>query len=337
MSHAPSTRPPYFIDVRDSSHVGAARRAAIAYAYDCGFGEATAARIGIISTELTTNLVRHAVEGTLVVQWLDDGHEAVLELLSVDRGPGMLDVARCMRDGYTTAGTPGTGLGAVKRLADDFDIYSLPQKGTVVICRTHLTPRRPHKVEWGIYCRAMLGESVCGDGWRAAVERTRASFMVVDGLGHGALAAEAAHRAVDAFSASPHSAPVAILEQIHKRMAGSRGGVVAAASLDINAGRLAYAGVGNISGSLHHNGSSKGLVSHNGTIGVQVRKFQAFDFDWQANGILVMHSDGLKSRWSLAEYPGIGHSHPAIIAATLARDFDRGRDDVTVLVARLGA
>ena len=119
------------------------------------------------------------------------------------------------------------------------------------------------------------------------------------------------------------------------RMAASRGGVGAVAALDIDSGRLAYAGVGNISGSLHHNGSSKGLVSHNGTLGALIRRFQAFDFQWAPDGILVMHSDGIRSRWSLAEYPGLAQAHPAIIAATLARDFDRGRDDVTVLAARL--
>ena len=319
--------------------MGAARRTAIAYAHDCGFDEGGAGRIGLIATELTSNLVRHAGEGLLVVQWLDDGHEGVLEMLAIDRGPGMTNVARCMGDGYTTAGTPGTGLGAVKRLADDFDIFSLPGKGTVVMCRAHRQPRRRsvHQVEWGVHCRAMHGENDCGDGWRIAVNRAHASFMVVDGLGHGSLAAEAAQRAADAFAAAPYEPPVSILEQAHKRMAGSRGGVVAVASLDIDSGRLAYAGVGNITGSLHHNGSSKGLFSHNGTVGAQVRKFQAFDFTWPVDGILVMHSDGIKSRWSLGEYPGLLRAHPAIIAATLARDFDRGRDDATVLVARLGA
>jgi len=319
--------------------VGAARRSAVAYAQDCGFDESGAGRIGIIATELASNLVRHAGEGVLVVQWLDDGHEQMLEVMAVDRGPGMTDVARCMTDGYTTAETPGTGLGAVRRLSDDFDIHSLPGKGTVVMSRTHAQPgrRSARKLEWGVHCRAMPGESDCGDGWRVAIDQAHASFMVVDGLGHGSLAAEAARHATDAFSAAAHGPPVSILEQSHQRMAGSRGGVGAVASLDIDSGRLAYAGVGNIAGSLHHNGSSKGLVSHNGTLGVQTRRFQAFDFQWALDGILVMHSDGIRSRWSLAEYPGLAQAHPAIIAATLGRDFDRGRDDVTVLAARLGA
>jgi hypothetical protein len=76
------------------------------------------------------------------------------------------------------------------------------------------------------------------------------------------------------------------------------------------------------------------MVSHNGTVGVTVRKSQVFDYAMPPDGVLVMNSDGLQSRWTFEAYPGLQVCHPTTIAAVLARDFNRGRDDLTVLVAK---
>jgi hypothetical protein len=76
------------------------------------------------------------------------------------------------------------------------------------------------------------------------------------------------------------------------------------------------------------------MVSYNGTVGHEVRKIQEFTYQWPQQGLLVMHSDGLKTQWRLDRYPGLMHKHPSLIAGVLYRDFNRGRDDVTVLVAR---
>jgi hypothetical protein len=110
---------------------------------------------------------------------------------------------------------------------------------------------------------------------------------------------------------------------------------VAAGLFDRAHGVLRYAGIGNISGSLLENGTSRGLLSHNGTAGAQARKIQEMEYPWPPNAILVMHSDGLQSRWQLDRYPGIAASHPGVIAGVLYRDFQRGRDDATVVVVSL--
>ena len=99
-------------------------------------------------------------------------------------------------------------------------------------------------------------------------------------------------------------------------------------------GRVRYAGVGNISGSILGGPSNRGLSSQNGTIGVQVRRVQEFQYEWPPRGVLVMHSDGLTNRWSLDAYQGLAARHPAIIAAALYRDCLRGRDDATVVVVK---
>jgi hypothetical protein len=93
-----------------------------------------------------------------------------------------------------------------------------------------------------------------------------------------------------------------------------------------------YTGVGNISGVLAGGERSRGLASQNGTVGLQLRKVQAFDYEWPPRGLLVMHSDGISNRWQLDTYPGLAQRHPAVVAGVLWRDFGRGRDDATIVV-----
>jgi hypothetical protein len=123
------------------------------------------------------------------------------------------------------------------------------------------------------------------------------------------------------------------------RMHGTRGAAMAAAQIDASCGGLKYVGIGNIAGHLHtnHGTPGRGLFSHNGIVGAQIRKLQQFDYDCASGGLLIMHSDGLQTRWRLNSYAGLSERHPAIIAAVLYRDFYRGRDDVTVAVVRLSA
>ncbi len=158
--------------------------------------------------------------------------------------------------------------------------------------------------------------------------------MVADGLGHGPVAAIAAQAAAAAFVASPADAPRAQIERMHRSLSGTRGAAVACAAWS-NPQELQYAGIGNISGHLCAPGSSRGLVSHSGTLGFQMQRVQQFDYAVSPGALLVMHSDGLSARWQLEDQPGLRTHHPAVIAAALYRDFSRGRDDATVLVMQL--
>jgi serine phosphatase RsbU (regulator of sigma subunit) len=158
------------------------------------------------------------------------------------------------------------------------------------------------------------------------------ALLVADGLGHGPLAARAAEGAGGVFDADPHRDPRAIVEAIHRGIGGTRGAAIAVARVDPANRRLRYAAVGNIAGTLLHAGATRGLFSHNGTVGHQVRKVQEFEYPWEAGSVVVLYSDGLQSRWSADAYPGLLARHPAVVAGVLLRDFRRGRDDVTVMV-----
>lgn len=320
--------------VSDGSQVSECRRAAQKLAAAWGLGETGTGRVGIVATELATNLVRHGGGGELLLQPLDQGGHAEVELLAIDRGAGM-EIERCMRDGFSTGGTPGTGLGAVRRLSSLFGVYSRPERGTVVLSRVSRSDagsEDPLALQFGAICVPVQGEVECGDTWCIAADEARMASLVVDGLGHGPLAAVAAQAAAEAFRENPLTAPADTMRHLHQRLTGTRGAAAACAVLDAHDSRLTYAGVGNITGVLLHDQARKGLTSHNGTLGVSLLRSQQFDYPWPASSLLVMHSDGVSARWNLSNYPGLFALHPALIAAVLYQDHARQRDDATIVV-----
>jgi anti-sigma regulatory factor (Ser/Thr protein kinase) len=326
--------------VEDPSQVGDCRRAAQRLAELNDFDDTLVGRAGIVATELANNVVKHAGRGELLMQAIHGLDDVTLEMVTVDRGPGM-QVERCMRDGYSTGGTAGTGLGAISRLSSLFDVYSLEGQGTVAVSRiekagtagTARTLARKPKLEFGGVCIALAGETECGDTWRIAGNSERVVMMVVDGLGHGPLAASAAQAAASAFAKRPFDPPSEEIEHLHVALSGGRGAAAACAMLNLEDSKVTYAGVGNISGSLVSGEKSRGMISHNGILGVQLLRKQQFEYESKPGDRIVMHSDGMSARWSLKEYPGLSVRHAAVIAGVLYRDHARARDDVTVLVA----
>ncbi len=328
MANAATTR----LAIRDVSQVADARRQVAALIQAVGFDEEVLGRIAIIVTELTTNLLVHGHGGDLLCRALpgDEG----LELIACDRGPGMADVQECLRDGFSTAGTAGNGLGAIVRLSSTFDLFSAPGQGTVVLAQVLVrreAPRRRFLI--GAVCLPLIGESACGDDWLAQASGSRLRVIVVDGLGHGPEAAVAAQLAIASGSEAPDQPPALVLDRVHRAIAATRGAAVAVCDIDIERGSVTFCGVGNIAGVLL-GVQQRSLVSHNGIVGHQQRRTQEFSYPWIAGGMAILHSDGVQTRWSLDDYPGLRARHPAVIAAVLQRDFSRGRDDVCVVVAK---
>ena len=329
----------FALSVADASQAGQARRQAAQLSSELAFNETDAGKVAIVVTEVATNLVKHGHGGDLIVSALTTDGSSGVQVLALDKGPGIENVGESLRDGYSTSGTPGTGLGAVRRLASRFDIHSQIGSGTAVLAELWPTVPRGHAaprgLEIGAVCVPASGEEVCGDGWAVTRTERQTTILVVDGLGHGALAADAAHEAIRAFSERPGVAPDAAVSAIHQALRSTRGAAVAVAEVDHRSGLVQYAGIGNIAAvivspslPLRH------LVSHNGIAGHEARRITTFTYPWTADSTLVMHSDGLSTRWSLDAYPGLMQRHPALIAGVLYRDFTRGRDDATVVAAR---
>jgi anti-sigma regulatory factor (Ser/Thr protein kinase) len=326
--------------ISEITQVGEARRRALQAAAAAGFNETDCGKAAIIASELATNQARYATGGEIHLSTYG-GTGRCLDIVAIDRGPGIENVARSLTDGYSTGGTSGTGLGAAQRLATEFEIFSTQPKGTVIVCRLRDDQAKDDNTpfKWGVASRPAPHETVSGDSWSIAKCDGQLAISMVDGLGHGPEAAAAAAQAISAFESDPFRTLPAICELSHTRMRGTRGGALAVAHLDVRAATLKYVGVGNIAGHLRAvpGETGRGLFSHNGTVGVQIRKIQEFIYECPDEGLLVMHSDGLQTRWSLEAYPGLAFRHPAAIAAVLYRDFTRGKDDVTVAVVRISS
>jgi hypothetical protein len=296
--------------------------------------------VALVATEAATNLLKHGGGGTIVVHaGMDGSAEPAVELVAIDRGPGMTNVDACLVDGYSTAGSPGTGLGAVRRVSTEFDVYSQPGAGTALYARVAraraLRPEShgPRLLVGGIVV-PHPAEVVCGDDWAVRFDPAATTVTLCDGLGHGPLAAQAAHAATAVLRTHGDRALPDLVSVMHDALRPTRGAAVAVARIETGAALVRYCGVGNISGGVIGDGRPRHLVSQNGTLGRETRRIQEYTYEWPPNGLLVLHSDGIATRWRLQDYPGLAARHPTLIAAVLYRDHRRGRDDATTVVVK---
>lgn len=323
-----------FFSINDASQVGEARRAAMIFARDWGFGETDREKAAIIVTELASNLVKHAGGGQLIVQRNAD--QTGIEILAFDKGAGIKNIGESLRDGFSTAGSAGQGLGAVQRLATAFEIFSQANQGTIVWCDVQSKIRLENsRFAVGAINLPHPKETVCGDSWATRRIDGICQTLVVDGLGHGEQAARASGAAIKIFEQQTQILPtVELLELIHQALRSTRGAAAAVATLDAAANKVRFAGIGNIAGVIVTDDQQRQMVSHNGILGFEARKFHEFVYDWEPSAILILHSDGLQTRWNLDKYAGIRLRQPSLIAGLLYRDFNRGSDDVTVLAIK---
>ncbi len=322
--------------VAHASDVSAARRWGNQLAESLKFDETTSGKLAIVITEAATNILKHAVSGTLLIGPVRDGASAGVELVALDRGPGIANLAQSLRDGISTAGTAGTGLGAMGRLADHFDAYSASGVGTAIymcIWANHKQEVRP-VLQIGAVCVPVAGEEQCGDAWAFAWEGDAAMILLADGLGHGPDAAVASNAAVKTMRAHASRKPDRLMEDIYLALRSTRGAAVAVMELQLAQQQLNFVGIGNITACVIDGTSRKQLVSHNGIVGHNMRKVQQFSLPCPKGSICIMCSDGIGTQWDLDKYPGLYTRHPALIAGIIYRDFVRSRDDATVVAVR---
>jgi anti-sigma regulatory factor (Ser/Thr protein kinase) len=370
-------------EIADASGVAFARRGASDAAQKSALNETDSGRLALIVTEATTNILKHAQHGELLVRELSapaqgGGAQSApggVEVLALDRGPGIADVRRAFDDGRSTAGTPGTGLGAIRRLSDEISIYSQPGLGTIVraIVRGRSAsladPRnapegasRPASgTDIGGICVPYPGEAVCGDAWGVEPDQHGLTVTVADGLGHGPDAHVASAGAIAAVHRRAGRPPAALMQYAHDALRSTRGAAVAIARIDLARSVLSFSGTGNIAaavsgasrpalasaqfghmppGAAPAQGERSGarsswqLTSRNGIVGHTMRDAQEFEVPWTRNAMLILHSDGIGTRWDLSAYPGLPLQPSVMIAAVLYRDFARRRDDATVVVIK---
>jgi anti-sigma regulatory factor (Ser/Thr protein kinase) len=326
------------LKVSDSTHASEARRAALKIANQLGFNDVAQGNLAIVVTEAATNLLKHGGGGKIILRSLENGDRRGVEMLASDSGVGIANISECLRDGYSTAGSSGTGLGAISRLSSSWAIFSVPNQGTIV--QSASWTGGPVSIPAGSIDVAALwtpfaGEEACGDVCAYRSTDSAIIAMIADGLGHGVLAAEAANKAADVFHSAKTLNAASMLESMHGALRDTRGAAIGIAEIDTRKSIVRFAGVGNIAGAIVDDSGSRHLVSLNGIVGHQAKAFREFESKWNPGATLILHSDGLRTRWDLAKYPGLRAKPSSMLAAALLRDESRGTDDASVLVAKL--
>jgi anti-sigma regulatory factor (Ser/Thr protein kinase) len=336
--------------IREREDASGARRALRRYAEGRGMASALVARAELVMTEIATNILGHAGgRGYVLFRHLGEGRDGGVEMIGVDRGPGIDDVARALaertpadyermlQDGVRPQGL-GAGLGAVRRLSTAFDIFSRPRDGTIVLSRM-LTGAAPAQGVFrvGGVSVAMDGfELDSGDGWASAECGHACTAVLVDGLGHGSAAKAASDAALEAFETNPGDNPQDYLHRAHAAMRKTRGGALGWFRIDQHACRVQYFGVGNIEGRILLRERTQGLASRNGTVGLDLTTPSAklFEYAWEPDAVAIMHSDGIRARLEPHDLRPLLAHDPSIVAAWLHREYARERDDATVVVVQ---
>ena len=322
--------------VTESSEIARARRAVASMAARQGLDEEDAGRAALVATEICSNLVKHGGGGELIAQPLERGDHRGIGLIGLDNGPGIDDVAKCLRDGFSTGGSPGTGLGAINRMSQLFDIYSQPGHGTVVVAQLWPGGRAPrgHPLELGAIVVPKPHEVECGDAWCYVERAGGVLVMGVDGLGHGLGAAQASSKACEVFLTEKTRAPAAVLERIHANLRTTRGAAAIVMEIAWERGQLLAAGIGNLVAAVIEGNTAKRIPSYNGIVGHATPRIRELSYPITPAATIVFHSDGLTAAWQPERYPGLMQHPCATIAGVLYRDCKRGRDDSLVVALR---
>ncbi|MFD7663775.1 SpoIIE family protein phosphatase [Streptomyces sp. NPDC059788] len=333
MTLPPAAHPTAYVPVDHYSAVHLAAQTARSVAQRRGLQGALPDQAAVIASELGSNLAKHAVDGALYVQELPLGNG--VEIIAADRGPGMREFRRCLADGYTTTETLGAGIGGVNRIATSFTVRTHEPGGTVACAR--LTP--PEDADAGrraigSVCLPAEREEVSGDACAVAETGQGLTAIVVDGLGHGPPAAEAAQLALRTFARAPDQPLPALLTGLHRALRHSRGAAVGL--LRLHAGRAQYCGIGNVRCvTLTQQDVRHRLTGQPGVVGLEMPHPVVRDLPWEPHFTALLHSDGIDHRWAHSPDPFLVRLPAPLLAAALMHGHRRSRDDATVLAANL--
>lgn len=181
--------------------------------------------------------------------------------------------------------------------------------------------------------RPYPGETVNGDAWRVDWHDGTCRIAVIDGLGHGVDAARAADAALDLLAARPELAPDEGLRACHGALAGTRGGVMLVARIDLPNRELVYAGVGNVDAHLWQDGRQQRLVAYRGIVGTATPTIRPFSVPLSGQWLLLIHTDGVRDRFEVEKLPDALLADPQRLADGILLDWGRRTDDATVVVA----
>lgn len=134
MSNTPN---PVQLPINSSTDVVTARRRGLEMATKLGFAVPEATKIAVVISELARNILLYAQTGTITLAIQRDGRQCIT-ITAEDNGPGIPDIDRVLRGGYTTSRGLGVGISGSKKIMDEFTVESEMGHGTTVTAVKYL-------------------------------------------------------------------------------------------------------------------------------------------------------------------------------------------------------
>lgn len=306
------------------------------FAKGIGFDERASEEIVIVVSELASNLVRHAGSGTLTFRSVQANGQTAMEVESLDKGPGIYDIEGSMVDGFSTAGGLGLGLGTVNRLMDDLEINSTPHLGTRIASRRWLREHpgdRTYTWDVGVATRARNYAMANGDAFIVKEWGNALLVGVIDGLGHGEQAQEAALTA-QRYVLGHYDRPIEdIFTGVDRACRSTRGVVMALARFDTPT-QMSFSNFGNVEVKAWSDSTKLGFPVQRGILGVDGRKANVQQVPWKPGWLLALYSDGVRSSWQWSDIPSFAKEPAQITAHRILHEYGKLDDDATVVLIR---
>lgn len=293
----------------------------------------------LVASELVSNNVKHAGGRGLVQVWQQPG--GVLDLLSLDYGPGIQNLAQAEVDGYSSSSTLGKGLGAIRRLSDESYIYTQPAapqikkwSGTIMLARFHYRDEIEEicpGFNFGIFSRSLSDERYNGDRIYLHYKGRVLRWLHLDGLGHGE-EAKAATADLGGYL-DGHATPQTVMAMVDRQLVNTRGAVAVTGEIDLAKNQLSMLGVGDMHAHVYSREQIQHIAFAPGILGREHRKADLAESEFGKKNVVVTASDGIRRNWDTENFTGLFNQHPQLIAYALGNIMGRISDDQSIYVA----
>jgi anti-sigma regulatory factor (Ser/Thr protein kinase)/serine/threonine protein phosphatase PrpC len=325
------------ISIGETLDCAVAKQTARRLTCELGFAAAHSEEVVLAVAELASNVVRHAGHGTLIFRPLNGGERVGIEVEAEDHGPGMKDIEQAFADGYSSAGGLGYGLGTVNRLMDELEITSTAALGTRILCRRWIRrsteAMHVHAWEVGVASRPRGCARENGDAFVVREWDGKLLAGVIDGLGHGEPAQQAALAAQTFVQSHYELALEKMLLGAGRACRGTRGVVMALARFD-SLTDMTFSSLGNVEVRAWSGEERLQFLVKRGILGVGEPHTIVQHHRWNPGWTLVLHSDGLHAHWQWGDFPGLEWQPAQAIADKLLHELAKDDDDATAVVVK---
>jgi anti-sigma regulatory factor (Ser/Thr protein kinase) len=308
-------------------------------AKEIGFDECGREEISLVVSELASNIIKYAQRGIVTLTPVCNEQHEGLMIEAEDDGKGFNEHTS-MKDGVSTSGTLGMGLGAVNRLMDEFDILQRENHtGTRIVCKRWLHDNSNHgqhcPFDFGVFSRPKPNETANGDTFIIKNIRGATLVGVIDGVGHGELASQAANAARQYVERHAEQPLMEIFRGVDRACVATRGVVMALVILDWSKGTFRYASVGNIEVKVFNNRHDKPkFIVRRGIVGKHAPPPVVTENVWHVGDMLALHSDGISTHWQWHDFEQYAN-HPAqVIAEHIYKSTQKDHDDATIVIVK---